>query len=300
MAGDELVARFRASVSAARLDEVDAIADLGDRLAALVAAAAIAHPALADGPTLAAAIAIRLGAGAIADQLARVHAADLALAVAASAGDRVAVAAFERAHGPVLDAVARRFAGGDHSVEDLRQIALGHLLVAAPGRGPKLADYAGLGFLDNWLRVTAVRLFLDLGRRKDRAREAPVDDDVVAALAAPGDLALDHLKSEYRGVVAAALQLAARGLEPGDRHLLRQHLAHGMTIDHLAAALGIHRATVARRITRARERMLAAARAELAARLRLPDDELASVIRLAASGFDVSVARLLASAPEPS
>ena len=295
MPGDELVARFRASAPSARLDELDRLPDLGARLARLVDTAARVHPGLVDGGELAAAVAARLGTGSVADQLERVHAADLALAVAASRGDPAAVAAFSRYHGAVIDAAARRFARDGHGVDDLRQIALAHLLVAAPGREPRLADYAGHGFLDNWLRVTVVRIFLDLGRRKDRARETAADDALIDAVADPRDLALDHLKVEYRAVVAVALRDAARALEPGDRHLLRQHLAHGMTIDHLAVALGLHRATVARRITRARERMLAGARAELAARLQLSDDELASVIRLAASGFDVSVARLLAS-----
>jgi RNA polymerase sigma-70 factor, ECF subfamily len=88
---------------------------------------------------------------------------------------------------------------------------------------------------------------------------------------------------------------AAKQLEPGDRHLLRQHLVAGLSIDQLGAVLGIHRATAARRITRARERLAADTRAELARRLALAPEELDEVIGLVMSRLDVSLGQLLAS-----
>jgi RNA polymerase sigma-70 factor (ECF subfamily) len=188
--------------------------------------------------------------------------------------------------------VVQRFASTEHAPDDLRQIILTRLLV---GDRPKLADYAGQGFLENWLRVTAVRICLDLGKRKDRAREKPAGDDAVLAMPSPADLALDHLKAEYRPIVATALHAAARALSPGDRVLLRQHLAAGMTIDQLGAVLGVHRATAARRIERARAALLESVRTALADRLALPLAEVDSVIGLVASRIDLSAARLFAS-----
>src|SRR4029453_15390851 len=110
------------------------------------------------------------------------------------------------------------------------------------GRRPKIADYAGQGFLENWLRITAVRTFLDLGKRKDRAREAAAAEDPARGLASPDDLELSLGKAENRAAVADALREAVGLLEPGDRHLLRQHLVAGLSIDQLSAVLGIHRA----------------------------------------------------------
>jgi RNA polymerase sigma-70 factor (ECF subfamily) len=105
------------------------------------------------------------------------------------------------------------------------------------------------------------------------------------------------VKAESRDAVAAAMVDAAKQLEPGDRHLLRQHLVAGLSIDQLGAVLGIHRATAARRITRAREQLVAGTRKELARRLQLDGRELDDVIGLVMSRLDVSIAKLLASVP---
>jgi len=228
--------------------------------------------------------------------LAQIHARDLALAIAAATGSTDAITAIEHQLRATIDSACRRFASAGHSEDDLRQILRARLFVAEPGKPPKIADYAGLGFLDNWLRVTAVRLFLDLHKRKDRARERPAADDDVLAIAEPGDLALDLVKAEYRAVVAEALQAAASELAPGDRHLLRQHLVAGLTIDQLAVVLGIHRATAARRIASAKEQLAAATRRSIAAHLKIGGAELDDVIGLVLSRLDVSMARLLASA----
>ena len=229
--------------------------------------------------------------------LARCHPGDLALALAAARGSPAAIAEIERAYRMTIDSTCRRFTNATHTSDDLKQILRSKLFVAEPGKLAKIADYAGQGFLENWLRVTAVRIFLDLGKRKDRTREVRAADDDVLALPQPGDLALDVVKAEYREAVMAAMHEAAKQLEPGDRHLLRQHLVAGLSIDQLGAVLGIHRATAARRIARARERLVADTRSELARRLQLEPHELDEVIGLVMSRLDVSIGRLLASTP---
>ena len=57
-------------------------------------------------------------------------------------------------------------------------------------------------------------------------------------------------------------------------------------------ALGIHRATAARRITRAREALVDGTRALVAVRLRLSSEELDEVIGMVLSRLDVSIPRL--------
>src|SRR6185436_19049816 len=112
----------------------------------------------------------------VAAYLAHCHPGELALALAASRGNPAAVAALERDHRDVLEAMCARYASSAHSAADLRQILREKLYVAPPGERPRLAEYAGQGKLASWLRITAVRVFLDLGKRKDRAREPPTDD----------------------------------------------------------------------------------------------------------------------------
>lgn len=289
---DELATIFAASWTAPLPN------DLGVRLVALCQQAHHMYPVLAiDDRELVAAIAARAGRLADESYLDRCRPGDLALAIMGSRGSEPAIAELERAYRMTIDSTCRRFAGGAHSADDLKQILRSKLFVAGPGKLPKIADYAGQGYLENWLRVTAVRVFLDLGKRKDRAREARAGDDDVLALPQPGDLALDIAKAEYRAAVTTAMHDAARQLEPGDRHLLRQHLVAGLSIDQLGAVLGIHRATAARRITRAREQLVAHTRRELARRLHLESHELDEVIGLVMSRLDVSIGKLLETAP---
>jgi RNA polymerase sigma-70 factor (ECF subfamily) len=268
---------------------------IGPRLVELCGEAHRSYPALEiDDRQLIAAIASRAPAGDLSNYLQHCHAGDLAVASAAAKGSQSAIAELERAHRQTIDAACRRFAGPGQTSDDLRQILRTKLFVAEPGKQPKIADYAGQGFLDNWLRVTAVRVFLDLTKRKDRTRESSAEDDDILALPNPGDLQLDVVKAEYRTAVAEAMHEGAQQLEPGDRHLLRQHFVQGLSIDQLGAVLGIHRATAARRITRAREQLVVETRKQLALKLKLDESELDEVIGLVMSRLDVSIAKLLA------
>ena len=293
---DELAAVFTAAWTAGRDRALSP--DVGAKLVALCQRARLAHPTIAvEDRAFVAAIAAHAPAVELAAYLERCRPGDLVLALAASRGQAVAIEELERTFRTALDSTCRRFASAAHSADDLKQILRTKLFVAEPDKAPKIADYAGQGYLENWLRVTAVRIFLDLAKRKDRAREGRATDDDVLALPDPRDLALDVVKAEYRTAVAAAMHDAAKRLEPGDRHLLRQHFVGGLSIDQLGAVLGIHRATAARRIARAREHLVAATRAELARRLQLDPAELDDVIGLVMSRLDVSIGKLLASAP---
>jgi RNA polymerase sigma-70 factor (ECF subfamily) len=273
-------------------------AEVADRLVELCAVARRELPELDDAiddRALVSALAARAPDRDVVGYLDRCHPGELALAQAASRGHPEAIATLERDHRGLLDGVCSRYASPALPVADLRQILREKLYVAPPGERPKLADYAGQGKLASWLRITAVRVFLDLARRKDRAREAPASDGELA-MPDPRDLSLEVIKAEYRAAVAEAMRDAAARLDLADRHLLHQHFVAGLSIDELGVALGIHRATAARRVARARETYLGEIRALLAARLRLSSEELDGVIGMVLSRLDVSISKLLARA----
>lgn len=226
--------------------------------------------------------------------LANVRRNDLALACAAGNGNAAAVLEIQRANSTAIDAVCRRFVRASQGVDDLRQVLAAKLFVATADGPPKILQYAGLGYLENWLRVTAVRLFIDLQKRKDRPRESAASDEDIVALAHPEDLGLELIKREYRSAVTMALRHAANNLAAGDRHILRQHLVAKLTIDQLGAVLGIHRATAARRITQAREKLAQDTRARLQATLNIDEAECADVMNVVMSRLDVSLSSLLA------
>ena len=107
------------------------------------------------------------------------------------------------------------------------------------------------------------------------------------------DPVLEELKAEYRGEFAGALREAISDLSTEDRMLLRQQIVDRLSIDEVGAAFGVHRATAARWLARARASLVAATHVRLADRLNLPVDQIESVIRLVSSQLDASVVRML-------
>ena len=83
--------------------------------------------------------------------------------------------------------------------------------------------------------------------------------------------------------------------QPPDRLLLRIHFIDGLTIDEIGAMHDIHRATAARRIQKARERLAKLTKEKLRVRLGIDRWEADSVIRLVRSRLDFSVRNYLAS-----
>ncbi len=223
----------------------------------------------------------------------RDHGADLFLAWACAAGDRVALRHFDDAvlH-PASDAV-RAIDASPAFADEVRQRVRERLLV---GDGaPRLYDYAGRGALRAWVGVTMVRAALMLRRSQGRRREVADDDWACAlSLVATGNPELDLLKRQHVEVFTAALRDAALGLEPRLRAVLAMHFAEGLSIDQIGAVYAVHRATAARWIARARDELFASTRARLVDRLGLSPSEIDRVGALVQSQLDVSLSQLFA------
>ena len=252
------------------------------------ARAAWPHVTFDDGQ-LATFIGARLaGSGTdVAEALASAPAADLALAAACAAQESTAHAAFDDVLTEVDAAGASTRAPKD-LVDEVKQLLRVQLLVARDDRPPGITGYRGKGPLRGWVRITATRELIR--HLKKAARETPIELDEALGAADP---ILEQLKGEYRSQFATALREAIAELGPEDRTLLRQQIVDELSIDELGAAYGVHRATAARWLTRARGALVAATRTRLAARLALPVDEIDSVIRLVQSRLDASVVRYL-------
>lgn len=289
---EALAAGFVEAVDESQRPQFAAIVDLETQLRAAVDAARAAWPDLdIDDAAFVAHLAARVPEPADpAAALSGLRVDDLYLACGCALGLPDAIAAFDRTFAADLDAAARRFRSeaGDDIAQQLRE----KLLV---GPKAKIADYAGLGFLQNWVRITCARAFLDATRRKRNDRTV-ADSDALMAVADPDDdVELAYLKRHYRAEFKAAFAEATESLSSQQRNVLRQHLLAGLTIDQIGTLYGVHRATAARRIASAREALLSATRRKLGARLRVDRAELASIMRLIQSQLDVSFVRLLQS-----
>lgn len=267
-----------------------------DAYARAVAHALLRWPTVAVDPArLARHVVERLEDGDVRCALEKMRLEELVIAFGCATGDPSALAAFEAAYFDEVERTLRRMATTTITVDELAQLVRLRLFVGTEAP-PRIARYNGMGSLRAWLRVVVSRIALNAHTR--RPREALVDTDILAEVAAGNDdteLALVKVKyrSEFREAVIAGLA----ALEPGDRLVLFQAHTQRLTIDRIAAIQGIHRATAARRLERARSSLVAATRAALATRMgAATGTEVDSIIRLIQSRFDITLGGLLAAA----
>jgi RNA polymerase sigma-70 factor (ECF subfamily) len=156
---------------------------------------------------------------------------------------------------------------------------------------PRITEYRGTGDLRAWLRVTAMRAALKLLRKENR--ETPTDDALLEARAHEDDPELAYMKAAYRAAFKTAFQEALESLLPRERTLLKQQIVDGLGIDELGALYQVHRATAARWVQSAREKLLTRTRRTFMLNARISSDECESIMRMVRSQLDVSLHRRL-------
>jgi RNA polymerase sigma-70 factor (ECF subfamily) len=259
--------------------------------AGLLAAARAEWPSVTfDEAKLVAFIGERISGSDLANALAAAPAADLALAGACVLQEPTATAAFDRVLTEV-DAAGASVGAPKDLVADVKQLLRLQLLVPKDGKPAGVAGYRGKGPLRGWVRITATRELIR--HKKKRMREVPIEKSLDHLITSRIDPSLDALKAEYRSEFAVALREAIGDLSAEDRALLVQQIVQDMSIDEIGAAFGVHRATAARWLNRARAALVAATHKRLAERLKLPVEQIDSVIRLVHSQLDASMIRYL-------
>jgi len=263
--------------------------DLEHVLTGLVARARTAWP---DVQVDAAHFASFLGGRVDAADLAQARAEDLWIACASAAGDPAALAVIEARYLPDVHAALGKMGLGHDRITEVKQ-RLRHLLFTGDAESPpRIGDYRGSGDLRAWMRVTAMRAALKL-LRKD-GREAGSDDALLEAHAPDDDPELAYMKAAYRAAFKTAFQEALESLQPRERTLLKQQIVDGLGIDELGALYSVHRATAARWVAAAREKLLMRTRRAFMLNARISSDECESIMRMVRSQLDVSLHRRLA------
>jgi RNA polymerase sigma-70 factor, ECF subfamily len=218
------------------------------------------------------------------------HQDDLAWARALAMGDREALARYERELVPMIAAHLRRRRHPPDEAAEIQQALRSRLLVGE-GNGPAVAGYEGRGTLRSWVLVVALREAVRVRQRA--AREPVLDDDDLVALADHSDAVVPATdKERYREVFGEAFRAALAGLRPLDRNLLRMHVLDGLAIDGIAAVHGVHRATAARWLERARAAVALAVRRDLMRRLGSDPFETDELLRWVQSRIDLSLSGL--------
>jgi RNA polymerase sigma-70 factor (ECF subfamily) len=240
--------------------------------------------------TLAAAI-VHVGA-ALEGGGSAVHAGDLALAYAITAGDPVAMRRFETQFAGELAAAVRAIDASPAFVTEIVQRARIRLLVAE-GAPPRIASYRGGGPLRAWLAIATQRIALNA--KRDTKRDQPAGDDVLADLVdREPDPELRYLKTLYRREFREALSAALAGVSDRARAVLRLRFVGRLELAEIGRVYRVHESTISRWITTALADIANASRRELAARLAVTPATADSVARLVHSQLDLSLERLLA------
>ncbi|MFZ6177621.1 sigma factor-like helix-turn-helix DNA-binding protein [Nannocystis pusilla] len=227
------------------------------------------------------------------EAVAGLHVVDLYLAYACAVPvDSLAVRLFEDrclAEG----AEALKSIDADPSFADeVRQIVRQRLLVGTEDGGPRLLEYAGRGPLAAWVRITLVRAGLTLRRQRGREQRR-LGDLQDAAPASTGDPELDYLRVRYRVEFEQAFRDACGRLPERERAVLRLAVIDGLSVDRIGLVYGVHKATAARWLTRARGLLFEETRRLLTAALGLSPSEFGSLARLVHSQLDVQLSLLL-------
>lgn len=218
------------------------------------------------------------------------HAADLWLAFHAGRGLAPAVAALDTACFSDLARILRARRAEPAHAEEVVQRLRHRLLVAEPGQPTRILTYAGRGELRAWVRVAAVRAWLNMKRETPR-NEVSAKDALVAE--ASSDLELELLKGKYRELFRRVFLEAVDALAPSTRLLLKLHYLDRLSMEEVGKVLGVHRLTILRRLERARQELSEGTKERLEVELRLAPPEVESLLRMIQSRLDVSLQQAL-------
>lgn len=219
-------------------------------------------------------------------QLEKLRAGDLWLAFHAGTGHREAQIAFESTCFTDLTRhlMARRASASqaEEAVQRLRH----RLLVPAANEPARLLGYGGRGELRAWVRVAALRTWLNLERETSRERGSREEELVEHAAS---DLELEFLKGTYRESFHRAFLEVLGELPASERLVLKLHYLDRIGMEEIGRIIGVHRLTVLRRLERTRQVLAEATKERLASQLRLSGTEVESLLRLIQSRLDVSL-----------
>lgn len=227
----------------------------------------------------------------LAGELAKVQAADLYLAHACLAGDETAHRAIARLHFARVREWVSHVDRSPAFADDVRQEAYRRLLVGEEGPG-KLVDYTGRGALGAFIRVFATRLARKMKRRK--AEAGGHDEPAPEMLQAPDlDPEVALLRRRYAKEFSDAFRAVLATLEPDERNVLKLHYIDGLSIEEVGTAYRVSRATAARWLAKAKQRVTDETQRVLAERLGPSAPGAASLFGLVRSQLDASLMNYL-------
>jgi RNA polymerase sigma-70 factor (ECF subfamily) len=223
--------------------------------------------------------------------LGKLQVPDLYLACACTHGLRAALEVFTSRFLLRTAAFVSRLRLSADGIDEVRQALSEKLLVPEADQAPRIAEYAGTGSLEGWVRIAALRTALN--RQRGEGRREKAGSRALALSAPTPDPELELLKHRHRADFEEAFRLALASLPPRDRGLIRMHYLDGLSVPEISRLHGVHRATGARWLASAQAAVLEETRRLLRQRLGLSPTECDSLLGLVQSRLEVTLHSLL-------
>lgn len=159
---------------------------------------------------------------------------------------------------------------------------------------PRLAKYENRGQLAAWLTIVAVRTALDVTRRVQHGalHLTELDEQLVTHALSPES---QFLTRQLDAALRQALLGALARLPPELRFALKMQLVAGWSIDQIGRALSTHRATAARWLVSARQRLEADVRESLVRDLGFEPGEVDGALGILRSRLDLRISQFFRS-----
>lgn len=224
------------------------------------------------------------------DPRADVRWADLYLACGCALADRAALAIFEAEVFPAIDLMAARERIPAPLLDEIRQDVREKLFVTREGAKGKIHDYSGTGDLRKWVRMVAVRVWLNKTRGKNAVT---YEDRMLEGLLGTGDdPELEYMKRLYAQQFKRAFGEAFASLDPRSKNLIRYAFIDRLTLEQIGVVYGISRSSAARGVDKAHKTLADAVRASLVKHLGVSREEYESILRLIQSRLSVTLQTL--------
>lgn len=187
--------------------------------------------------------------------LGAVQAIDLWLACACVHGERDALDHFIREYSPTIHRAVASLGLPREEVEDIGQDIL-HVLLVEDAGGRRIAGFGCRGSLRGWIRTFAIRTAQARRRQfSRRTRHLSRTTELRELAGLPVDVERDLARRESGALLTRTLQDVFKTLSGQEREALRSRFYDDESIEAIAANVGVHRATVARWIATAREKL---------------------------------------------
>jgi len=176
--------------------------------------------------------------------------ADLVLARACASGNERAWERFLALYREPLLRAGVAITGNDslgRELADSLYAELYGLNVREGERRCPLDTFSGRGSLIGWLRTTLAQRHVDHHRRTHREEPLEESNDCPAGPAA----AIDQPEGKALSLLASAVREAMERESPEEKFLLASYYLDGRKLHQIAAILGVHEATVSRKLKRA-------------------------------------------------